>query len=110
MCSSLDHEVFQFVCKLSWFNSLISSFLNHGVANCVQMFAYLLMSASTSAATAAVMSHNGEMGIHLCSNYGLHSFCARADVAVAMSFFAFFAMLSSTILSIYRIGVLLKDW
>jgi len=86
---------------------LISTWLTFG---CDQIFAYLLMSASTSAATVAVMSHNGEMGIHLCSSYGLHSFCARADVAVAMSFFAFFAMLSSTILSIYRIGVLLKDW
>ncbi|CAK9201689.1 unnamed protein product [Sphagnum jensenii] len=80
------------------------------VTFCVdQVLAYLMMSASSSAATFSIISHNGEMGVHLCSYYGLHSFCSQADAAVAMSFFAFTAMSLSTILSGYRLLVLLKE-
>jgi len=75
-----------------------------------QLFCYLLLSASTSAATVANMSYTGEMGVRFCSRYDLGSFCARADVAVTMSFFTFLAMLSSTILAIYRIAVLLREY
>ncbi|CAM6029439.1 unnamed protein product [Sphagnum balticum] len=80
------------------------------VTFCVdQVLAYLMMSASSSAATFSIIAHNGEMGVHLCSYYGLHSFCSQADAAVAMSFFAFTAMSLSTILSGYRLLVLLKE-
>ncbi|KAH9543477.1 hypothetical protein CY35_13G067200 [Sphagnum magellanicum] len=80
------------------------------VTFCVdQVLAYLMMSASSSAATFSIISHNGEMGVDLCSYYGLHSFCSQADAAVAMSFFAFTAMSLSTILSGYRLFVLLKE-
>lgn len=74
-----------------------------------QLFSYLLLSASTSAATVANLSYTGEMGVRLCPRYDLGSFCARADAAVTMSFFTFLSMLSSTILAIYRIVVLLRD-
>jgi hypothetical protein len=76
----------------------------------VQLFSYLLLSASTSAATVANMSYTGEMGAHLCSRFTLGTFCARADAAVTISFFTFLAMLSSTVLAVFRIGVLLKEW
>lgn len=75
-----------------------------------QLFLYLLLSASTSAATVANMSYTGEMGIQLCSRFDVGSFCSKADVAVTMSFFAVLAMLSSTILAIYRIAVLLREY
>ena len=76
----------------------------------VQLFAYLLLSASTSAATVANMSYTGEMGVHLCSRFTLDTFCAQADAAVTISFFTFLAMLSSTALAVYRIGMLLREW
>lgn len=76
----------------------------------LQLFLYLLLSASTSAATVANMSYTGEMGIQLCSRFDVGSFCSKADVAVTMSFFAVLAMLSSTILAIYRIAVLLREY
>ncbi|KAG0620809.1 hypothetical protein M758_4G246200 [Ceratodon purpureus] len=86
---------------------LISTWMTFGFD---QLFSYLLLSASTSAATVANMSYTGEMGVHLCSRFTLDTFCSTADAAVTISFFTFLAMLSSTFLAIYRIGMLLKEW
>lgn len=86
---------------------MISTWMTFGFD---QLFSYLLLPASISAATAANMSYTGEMGVHLCTRFTLDTFCSRADAAVTISYFTFLAMLSSTALAVYRIGVLLKEW
>ncbi|KAJ7517763.1 hypothetical protein O6H91_21G039300 [Diphasiastrum complanatum] len=64
---------------------------------CDQVLAYLLMSASSSGATSALLSKNA------CT--GKEKFCVQIKASVSMSFLAFFSIAASSLLSGYQVLV-----
>lgn len=70
---------------------------------CDQILAFLLFSASSSAATAAELSRHGLNNIWppACSTWELWIFCSKADGAVVMSFISSFCVILTTIFSGY---------
>ncbi|KAH7282313.1 hypothetical protein KP509_35G024700 [Ceratopteris richardii] len=68
---------------------------------CDQILAFLMVSSSSSAATASQLSRFGLRNIWppACSTWRLSFFCLRADISVAMSFVSCFFMFLSTLSS-----------
>ncbi|KAH7435104.1 hypothetical protein KP509_06G049800 [Ceratopteris richardii] len=78
---------------------------------CDQVLAFLLLSASTAAATAAQLSRHGLHNIWppACETWSLWHFCTKADAAVVISFFSSLSVISSSIFSGYRISSSLPE-
>ncbi|KAJ7296392.1 hypothetical protein O6H91_22G055400 [Diphasiastrum complanatum] len=75
---------------------------------CDQVLAYLLMSASSSGATATVLSQDGLGSAWPAICNGLQNFCTQAEASVSMSFLAFFSIAPSSLLSGYQLLELLR--
>nr|P0DJI7.1 RecName: Full=CASP-like protein 3 [Osmunda lancea] len=77
-----------------------------GVYICDQLLAFLLFSASSSAATASELSRHGLHNIWppACATWKLWTFCSKAEAAVAMSFLSSFFIITSSILSGYHLS------
>lgn len=78
---------------------------------CDQVLAFLLFSASSSAATASQLSRHGLHNIWppACSTWKLFLFCEKADVAVVMSFFTSVFVILSSLYSGYYLSKLLAE-
>ncbi|MCO5593890.1 hypothetical protein L7F22_047909 [Adiantum nelumboides] len=78
---------------------------------CDQMLAFLMISSSSSAATASALSRHGLHNIWppACSTWQLSLFCSRADVAIAMSFVSCLFIFLSTFSSGYHLSNLLAE-
>lgn len=94
-------------------SSILSSPVKWGasVYLCDQMLAFLIISSSSSAATASELSRHGLRNIWppACSTWKLSLFCSKADVAVGMSFISFLFMLLSSFSSGYHLSKLLAE-
>lgn len=76
-----------------------------------QILAFLMVSSSSSAATASELSRHGLHNIWppACSTWQLSLFCCKADVAVSMSFVSFLLMLLSSFASGYHLSKVLAE-
>ncbi|KAI5061926.1 hypothetical protein GOP47_0022465 [Adiantum capillus-veneris] len=92
---------------------ILSSPIKWGASlySCDQVLAFLMMSSSSSAATASELSQHGLHNIWppACSTWKLSLFCTRADVAVGMSFVSCLFMFLSTFSSGYHLANLLAE-
>lgn len=94
-------------------SSILSSPIKWGalVYICDQMLAFLLVSSSSSAATASELSRHGLHNIWppACSTWKLWLFCIKADGAIVMSFFSSLFVLLSSFSSGYHLSQLLAE-